>query len=241
MLDSEDLSISLFEDGKIGLDTVQNKSESRYSISHHFHELSEEDDLIVGTYEKIEDEIIFDTIEGGLFGDRDGTKHFFEYSDSADHDRMPLHVKRYDAELLEAENYREDLITREEIEENLGVTFDQFNVIDQEKVNLTTNLITIETGLLQTVNLRYEGQLDGNAVWIIQQMTPGDMEFADKYKTLKGNNHDIYVVEDRAYPTYYWVEDDVLYNIAMPNDYEMFEDEQVVELIDLITKPFVTQ
>lgn len=52
MLDSEELSISLGKDRKIALGTVQNVNDQRISISYHNHQLSEEDDLIVGTYEK---------------------------------------------------------------------------------------------------------------------------------------------------------------------------------------------
>lgn len=95
--------------------------------------------------------------------------------------------KQYDAALLEEANYRKDLIPTEEIEDDLDATFDYFHVIDETKVDGTANLFSIETDLIQTVNVRYEGQLEWNAVWNIQQMTLGDMEFDDEYKTLKGN------------------------------------------------------
>lgn len=243
MLDSEELSISLGKDRKIALGTVQNVNDQRISISYHNHQLSEEDDLIVGTYEKKDEGIIFDTIEGGLFEARDQEPemYFFEYNESADEDRKPLMVQGYDAKLLKEVDYREDPITKEEIEANLGLTFDQFKVMDQTKVELTANLIAIDTGVIQSVMIGYEGQLDGKNVRIVQQMVPGDVEFGDDYKTLKGKHHKIYVDDKGGLLTYNWIEDDILYGMSIPKEYDLFEDQQVVKLIDSITQPLLVQ
>lgn len=243
MLDSEELSISLGKDRKIALGTVQNVNDQRISISYHNHQLSEEDDLIVGTYEKKDEGIIFDTIEGGLFEARDQEPemYFFEYNESADEDRKPLMVQGYDAKLLKEVDYREDPITKEEIEANLGLTFDQFKVMDQTKVELTANLIAIDTGVIQSVMIGYEGQLDGENIRIVQQMVPGDVEFGDDYKTLKGKHHKIYVDDKGGLLTYNWIEDDILYGMSIPKEYDLFEDQQVVKLIDSIRQPLLVQ
>src|SRR5699024_1588940 len=113
---------------------------------------------------------IFDHIEGGFFKDRDGLAHFFEYRAMADEDRLPLHVQAYDEQALAEADFRDEAITEAELEEALGVSFSDVKVLDQETIDLTAYMMTVETGLMETVNVYYKGEYQGEKVMISVQV-----------------------------------------------------------------------
>src|SRR5699024_5391640 len=155
ILNSDYLSLSINEDKRLGLHSAQNEEDARFSISHHFHELTDEEDLLIGTYEKSEEGIILEDVQGAFFKDRDGGEHFFEYTASADEDRLPIHVQGYDEQALAKADLREEAITKAELEDNLGLAFSDIKMLDQDEVDMTAHMLTVETGLMDTVNVIY--------------------------------------------------------------------------------------
>src|SRR5699024_2512807 len=233
ILASDYLSITLNGDGRIGLHSVQNEGETRFSISHHFYELTAEEELLIGTYEKVEDGSIFDHIEGGFFKDRDGLAHFFEYRAMADEDRLPLHVQAYDEQALAEADFRDEVLTEAELEEALGVSFSDVKVLDQEKIDLTAYMMTVETGLMETVNVYYKGEYQGEKVMISVQAMPGEMKFDDHFEKIKN----VYVQDQLDQAVYYWLEDGIVYNLQMGQLDDLFTHQEIVALIQYMTEP----
>lgn len=233
ILNSDYLSLSIDGDQKLALHSAQNEEDARFSISHHFHELTDEEDLLIGTYEKIEEGTILEDVQGAFFKDRDGGEHFFEYTASADEDRLPIHVQGYDEEALAKADLREEAITKAELEDNLGLAFSDIKMLDQDEVDMTAHMLTVETGLMDTVNVIYKGIYEGEEVLLSVQAMPGEMDFDDNYEKMQN----VYVQDQLDQPVYYWQEDGLVYNLQLGQLDDLFTHKEIVALIQYMTEP----